>query len=274
MPAKNYTIGVLDSGFGGISVLNELIQNDTAQQYLYYADLFNSPYGDKPVDEVYAVSKEATQFLFSKGVDAVVLACNTATSAAADRLRQEYSLPIFGMEPAVKPAIQENPNGKVAVFATSLTLTEKKFAYLLESLDANRRILKVSCDGLAKVIDLGDSQEIENYISNLSKQITGKFSAVLGCTHYVLVKDVFQKVFPDAAFYDGNWGTVRHIKNSLYNNESKKCCSITIYLHGGSSKSFELCLSHIKNLTCEVNLCKIHQHTKTPEWIQKPVAVL
>jgi glutamate racemase len=274
MHIQSHTIGVLDSGLGGISVLNELIQNNTAQRYLYYGDLFNSPYGEKSVDEVYTVTKEATQFLFSKGVDAVVLACNTATSAAAGLLREEYPNPIFGMEPAIKPAIQNHFGDKIAVFATSLTLNEKKFNSLLSSLDANNRVIKIGCDGLAKLIDLGNNQQIENYMNRLSQQIQGHFSAVLGCTHYVLVKDIFQKTFPDAVFYDGNWGTVKHIKNSLYNNEPQKCSSITIYLHGGSFQSFELCLSHIKNLTCEVNLCKIHQHTKTPEWIQKPVVTL
>ena len=126
-------IGFFDSGIGGITVLNEAIKQLPNEDYIYFADTDNTPYGVKPKDEVKKYILAAIDFIYAKGVDAIVIACNTATSIAIEDLREKYNIPILGMEPAVKPAIEKNhsTNKRVLVTATPLTLKEEKLKNLM-----------------------------------------------------------------------------------------------------------------------------------------------
>lgn len=248
---EKITLGVFDSGFGGVSVLNELIANLSQVKFLYYADLAHSPYGEKSSKEVFELTSKACDYLISQACDAILVACNTATSVAIESLRQKYSLPIFGMEPAIKPALFENPSNLVAVLATSLTLREDKFMQLKYRLNGNSRILPIPCNGLAKLIDLLDFDGVERFVSpilnNLDRQNISV--SVLGCTHYVLVKYIIQKLSPNLRLYDGNIGTVKHIakKLDLSFQSSSEVAELKIYLNTQNEKDYLILKHYLQN---------------------------
>ena len=126
-------IGVMDSGMGGISVLRELVRLLPNENFIFYGDSAHAPYGSRSNDEIYNMTENVIHRLLEEGVKAVVIACNTASSVAGGKLREEYpELPIVAIEPALKPAVIGCPGGRVVVLATEATLREKKFAGLLE----------------------------------------------------------------------------------------------------------------------------------------------
>ena len=133
MDNKRRPIGFFDSGVGGLSVMREALKIMPNEDYIYFGDSKNAPYGTRTVDEVRKLTFDAVDFLLSKGVKGIVIACNTATSAAVAALRMEYpELPIVGIEPALKPAVELNKEGSILIMATSMTLKEKKFNNLME----------------------------------------------------------------------------------------------------------------------------------------------
>ena len=126
-------IGFFDSGVGGLSVLREAIKIMPNEDYIYFGDSKNAPYGTKTVDEVRELTFKAVEFLLSKGVKGIAIACNTATSAAVADLRKTYpELPLVGIEPALKPAVELNKDGDILIMATSMTLKEEKFKRLMD----------------------------------------------------------------------------------------------------------------------------------------------
>jgi len=125
-------IGFIDSGVGGVSVLKEAVKLLPNENYIYFGDSKNAPYGIKSVKEVQKLTFDACEFLINHNAKALVIACNTATSAAINELRKKYkSIPVIGIEPALKPAVELNRKGKIIVMATPMTLAEKKFNELM-----------------------------------------------------------------------------------------------------------------------------------------------
>ncbi|TGM61930.1 glutamate racemase [Leptospira adleri] len=210
-------IGLMDSGMGGLSVLKEILKYEADLEVVYFGDLKNSPYGEKKVSTVLDLTRDVCNRLIREEVEAILLACNTATSAAAETLRKEFSIPIFGMEPAIKPAILQNPGKRVALLATPVTQKEEKLQKLKKELNADDLLLPISCPGLAGFVDRGDFVGAEEYLQPILRDLReqGVEIAVLGCTHYVFLKDIFLKNIPDLKLYDGNSGTIKHLLNSL-----------------------------------------------------------
>lgn len=131
MNVKNMPIGFFDSGVGGLSVLREAIKLLPNEDFIYFGDSKNAPYGTKSVDEVRELSFKASELLLKYSVKAIVVACNTATSAAIENLRNTYkNMPIIGIEPALKPAVELKREGKIVIMATPMTLSEKSFIIL------------------------------------------------------------------------------------------------------------------------------------------------
>lgn len=194
-------IGVFDSGVGGISVLQHIHALLPHEQLLYLADSRYAPYGSKTPEEIQSRCFEIADFLTAKGVKAIVVACNTATAAAIDAMRAKYDLPIFGMEPAVKPAAEASKNGIIGVLATVGTLQSAQFAGLLESYGRNVKVVTQGCVGLVECIERGELNA-ENTV-NLLKQYCqplleeGADTIVLGCTHYPFVKPLIQQIVGD-----------------------------------------------------------------------------
>lgn len=214
-------IGVFDSGVGGISVLAELTKVLPNEDFIYYGDSKNAPYGTKTTEEVIKLSEDCVISLTDMGVKAIVIACNTATSAAAKILREKYSkLPIIGIEPAVKPAAVFKENSKILVMATPMTLKREKFKNLISSYNDNQEILPLPCPGLVELIEDGktDSLETKNFLNDLLSPYFKENidSVVLGCTHYPFVKKLIKEVFPyEVHVFDGGAGTARETKRRL-----------------------------------------------------------
>ena len=132
MNQKRDPIGVFDSGVGGISTLREMIRELPDERFIYFGDMANAPYGTKNTEEVITCVRSVVDRLMEQNIKALVIACNTATGAAAAVLRDELSIPVVGMEPALKPASKARKNGSVLVLATPLTLHQEKFENLMK----------------------------------------------------------------------------------------------------------------------------------------------
>ncbi|MDH4217111.1 MAG: glutamate racemase [Gallionella sp.] len=192
------TIGVFDSGVGGLSVLHHIRRTLPDAHLVYVADSGHVPYGDKSADYIKQRSRILTRFLISQGAEAIVIACNTATATAIASLRDEFSLPIIGMEPAVKPAVTASRSGVVGVLATVGTLESARFAALLEKYAGNVEIVTQGCPGLVERIELGDLAGpetralVERYTSPLLAR--GADTLILGCTHYPFLAPLISEV--------------------------------------------------------------------------------
>lgn len=220
MNDNSSSIGFLDSGFGGITVLSEALKQLPNENYIYYADIEHVPYGTKTKDEVRTYIFDAVEFLVSQGIKALVVACNTATSIAVRDLRSMYNFPIAGMEPAVKPAV-ENGNGKrVLVLATPLTLKEEKFHNLVQRVDTEHIV-----DYLAfpELVDLAEHMVFDNdRVIPIIKEKLSTFDIssyktfVLGCTHFPLYRKIFKEILPkDINIIDGSVGTIKYLRHLL-----------------------------------------------------------
>jgi len=212
-------IAVFDSGIGGISVLSSAIKRLPQENFIYFADIAHAPYGEKTAEEVRRLMGNNCDYLLSKGIKALVIACNTATSAAAWQLRDKLSIPVLGVEPAVKPAVAENC-GKIAVLATSLTIKEEKFSHLLAELVADQQIIPLACPGLMELAEQDPfSAAARDYLENLLRPYADEIDAVvLGCTHYVFFRPLLAELFPYLQVYDGNQGVSRHLEKVLLDN--------------------------------------------------------
>ena len=214
-------VGVFDSGLGGISVLKELTKVLPNEDFIYLGDSYNAPYGTKSIERVTELSENNVKLLLEYGVKAIVIACNTATSAAAEFLREKYKdIPIIGIEPAVKPAVQYKKNSTIVVMATPVTLSEEKFLILADSFKDEADIIPLPCPGLAELVEKGktEGEEISLYLKNLFDKLENKKidSIVLGCTHYPFVKAEIEKAFSySVKIFDGGEGTARETKRRL-----------------------------------------------------------
>lgn len=216
--ADKRPIAVFDSGVGGISVLRELYAFMPNENYIYFGDSANAPYGSKSVSEVLKLSENITDRLIAMDAKAIVIACNTATSVAAAYLRDKYKeFPIIGVEPALKPAVLHKEKSAVAVMATPITLREEKFKKLMASFEDKAEIIPVPCEKLAGMIEKGilSGKELEEYIKELFTPLGKIDSVVLGCTHYPFIKDSVKKVLGDVSVFDGGEGTARETMRRL-----------------------------------------------------------
>ena len=221
MSTDNRPIGVLDSGLGGISVLRELVKLMPGEDFIYYGDSANAPYGTRTPEEVIDLTKKDVEFLLERGAKAIVVACNTATSVAIKELRAAYEevLPVIGIEPALKPAVKAKEHSKVVVMATPMTLSQTKFNSMMHIYEDDANIIKMPCPGLVEYIESGvlDGPVLDAY---LEKQFAPYDKAeidavVLGCRHYPLIREVIQKHLPGVFVYDGGFGTAKQTKRRL-----------------------------------------------------------
>ena len=211
-------IGFFDSGVGGISVLSEARRLLPNENFIYYGDNGNAPYGPRPIGDIRRLSEAAVERLFERDIKALVIACNTATSAYADILRaRRTDIPIIGMEPALKPAHFARHGGKVIALATEATLHLEKYERLMDLYGDD--VISVVGKGLVELVEAGlsQSEEAEAAIRELlapyqSRQID---AIVLGCTHYPFLRRHIQALFPEAEIFDGRTGTVTRLRSLL-----------------------------------------------------------
>lgn len=213
----NDPIGVFDSGLGGLSVVATLQKMLSNENIIYFGDSARNPYGTKPKQVVRDYSFEIAEHLRKKGVKAIVIACNTATSVAAKALREHYhDLDIIGMEPALKPAANMKTPSTIAVWATELTLKEEKFIHLMERFEKDHNIIRIGCPKLVELVEhdqLDNTELVDTVLKDyLSKSLNAEF-IVLGCTHFLFYKERLQKLIPDGVqLIDGNEGTVNRVR--------------------------------------------------------------
>lgn len=214
-------IGVFDSGVGGISVLRELVAWMPNENYIFFGDSRNAPYGTKTLREVQELTCADADYLIGMGVKALVVACNTATSAAIQVLREKYpQMPVIGIEPALKPAVLVKTHPRVLVMATPMTLREKKFRNLMRQFEACADIVPLPCPGLVEYVERGELQSAQ--LEQFLRGIFAKFEAdsvdcvVLGCTHYPFVRRMIERVLGNQVqIFDGGAGTARETQRRL-----------------------------------------------------------
>lgn len=201
-PAPTGVVGVLDSGVGGLSVLIHLRALLPAERLYYFADQAHIPYGPRPADEVRAFTAGITRFLLRGGAKLIVVACNTATAAALDYLRQTFpNVPFVGMEPAVKPAAQTTRSGKVGVLATPTTLNSHRYAGLMARFGGGIEVFEDPCAGLVQLIEAGELATPATY--DLLRRVVepmlvaGVDTLVLGCTHYPFIRPALHQIVGD-----------------------------------------------------------------------------
>lgn len=219
---KNHNpIGVFDSGLGGIGVLRQLMQTLPHEDFIYLGDSKNAPYGVHGREKVLQLSLDCWAKLQEQGCKALVVACNSATSASIEELRQGFpDVPIIGIEPALKPAVEHFDHPNVLVLATEITLFEKKFNNLMQSFVDRASIYTLPAPGIVPLVEQGKVYGIE--ILAYLRELLAPFahvrfdSMVLGCTHFPFVKQaIFEALGYDLAFFDGAEGTARETKRRL-----------------------------------------------------------
>ncbi|ETI91776.1 glutamate racemase [Clostridium butyricum] len=254
MDIKNSPIGFFDSGVGGLSVLKEAISIMPNENYIYFGDSKNAPYGTKELDEVKHLTFNAVDFLRKKNVKAIVVACNTATSAAIEEIRNKHNdIPIIGIEPALKPAVKLNRSGKIIIMATPMTLREKKFKQLMVKYQEDSNIVPMPCAGLVEFIENGilEGDELEKYLKNKFDIYCDDIAAiVLGCTHYPFIKETLAKVVgSEIPLIDGGAGTSHELQRKLEEkgtiSDSKNIGNVEIYNSTNDMKVIDFCYNLI-----------------------------
>ncbi|MBN1989967.1 MAG: glutamate racemase [Bacteroidales bacterium] len=202
MVDRSFKIGVFDSGAGGLTVLKELVKAMPHCSYLYFADSANCPYGNKPQDEIVALSTRITRFLLSKGCDLIVVACNTATAAAIDHLRASFGVPFVGMEPAVKPAAIRTKTNSIGVLATAGTFKGRLYKETSKRYAAEVAVCYQVGEGLVELVEQGKAESDEadallrKYVDPML--VRGIDELVLGCTHYPFFIPALRRILPSS----------------------------------------------------------------------------
>jgi len=217
---RPWVIGVFDSGVGGLSVLKEIRALLPDVDVVYIADSAHVPYGEKTQEYILDRSRSLTAFLITQGADLVVVACNTATAAAAVGLRTEFSIPMVGMEPAVKPAMAATKSGTVGVLATTGTLASAKFAALLTRYQGDRIVITEPCPGWVDAVEHGElsGPRVEALVAKHVQLLTGRGADVLilGCTHYPFLRPIVESIAgPNVVVLDTGAAVARQVERRL-----------------------------------------------------------
>lgn len=216
----NQKIGIFDSGIGGVTVLKEIVKILPNEDYIYYSDSINNPYGDKKDKEIIKICDNIVKYFIERECKAIVIACNTASAKSASILRKKYPhIPIIAIEPAYKMVHDFAYNKTTLVMATKGTIESEKFHKLYNTYNNNNTYL-IACKGLADIIEEGNEQKIKKYLKeNLSEYVGIVQNVVLGCTHYPLVETEIKEVLGDVEFFNGACSLAKHLKQVLETQE-------------------------------------------------------
>lgn len=215
---NNNKIGMFDSGIGGLTVLKELRKLLPNENYIYYADSKNNPYGEKSDSELMNIVTDIVDFLISKDVKIIVIACNTATTRCINRLRKMYPNMIFvGTEPAIKVACDKNFKNTLVMATPGTIKSERTHELVKLNKRSDQKITLLPCKGLADAIESGNKDRVNKVLHKLLDKYTNQNidSIVLGCTHYPHAKKNIKEIFPNAKLIDGNKGVSKQVKRQL-----------------------------------------------------------
>ena len=230
----NRKIGLFDSGLGGLSILKELRKILPNEDYLFYEDSINNPYGEKDEEELLKITSNIVDYLLKEDCKIIVIACNTATTSCMKKLREKYKETIFiGTVPAIKVAYDNNCKNTL-ILSTPYTMKSKRVHELLEDYKhPYQTIYNESGKNLANLIENNKQEEIDNLLDEILIPYKDKIdSIVLGCTHYPLIKEEIKKKLPNVKILDGSLGVSNEVKRQLENhnllNNSSEFGSLTI----------------------------------------------
>ena len=225
MNSKN-PIGVFDSGLGGISVLHTMHSLLPNENLIYLGDSKYNPYGTKTKEEITKRCIAICDEFIKQDVKAIVIACNTATSACVKLLREKYDVDIIGMEPALKVACDRGSNQRIAVWATELTLSEKKFANLMDRFKDEHHIVKVPCPKLVRMVE---DDKLDD--TNLVESVLKEYLAACDYKNLPFYTKYLERLCPNIHIIEGSVGTTLHTKDLLEQkgllNRSDEIGSIT-----------------------------------------------
>ena len=213
---KEDKIGIFDSGIGGVTVLKEIIKILPNENYIYYSDSKNNPYGDKPNEEVKQICNNIVKYLINKKCKVIVIACNTASTKAVKFLREQYpQIPFIAIEPAYKMVYDYSYEKTTLVMATKGTIESERFNLLLKKYN-NHKTYLLPCIGLADIIEQGDTEKIKKYLAKNIGIYKGKVeNVVLGCTHYPLIQKEIKEALGQVQFFNGAPNLAKHLKEVL-----------------------------------------------------------
>lgn len=214
-------IGIFDSGIGGVTVLKEILKILPNENYIYYSDSKNNPYGDKSKEELIEICNNIVEILINKQCKAIVIACNTASAKTVETLRKLYpNIPFIAIEPAYKMVHDYAYDDSTLVMATKGTIESEKFNLLYNKYNNNKTEI-LPCVGLANIIEDGNNEEILRYLEKNLTQYKGNMkNVVLGCTHYPLIQNQIKTVLgEDVIFFNGAPNLAKHLKNILHEKE-------------------------------------------------------
>ncbi|MCL1901443.1 MAG: glutamate racemase [Firmicutes bacterium] len=258
---KDSYIAFFDSGMGGLSVLKTAVELYPFENYLYYADVLNAPYGNYSKKKIFELTKTGISEILKHDVKAIVLACNTATNVGAAALRNELNIDILGLEPALKPAAAKITDGKILVLATNATVKQQKFKTLCQNYNVNNNLIISPQKHLARDIENNFfdkknlSQKLDKYLKDYNNIISG---CVLGCTHYVLIKDLIREKLKNTELFDGNTGVILNLFKTL-----RKKGLVSINKTGS-----------VKLITTDKNQHKRHEYAKILNSFQLSVEII
>jgi glutamate racemase len=225
-------VGVFDSGVGGLTVLHECLVTMPHEDFVYLGDHARLPYGPRPLDDVRRFAFEIANFLQAQGVKLVVNACNTATSAALPQLQEELDVPVVGViTPEAHAAVQATRNRRIGLLATEGTVAAGRYAELVHALDAGVALVPIACPQLVPLIESDDpfgattTEAVREYAAPLKEADVD--TVILGCTHYPLIRPIFQRVFGrDVTLVFSAEETAREVAETLarkgYENDEKR----------------------------------------------------
>lgn len=219
-------IAFFDSGLGGLTVLSEAMKELPQEDFLFYADTLHVPYGTKAKEDVKSYIHHAMETIMKEEVKAIVVACNTATSMAISDLRKAYPIPVIGMEPAVKPAVEINRSSgkRILVLATPLTIKESKYRDLVRRVDSMHIVDSLPLPELVEHCEAlnFDQKVMKDYFTKQfeSFDLNEYGTIVLGCTHYPFYKSILSDLLPaHIRLIDGSKGTVNRLIQVLSDND-------------------------------------------------------
>ncbi|MGE0077049.1 MAG: glutamate racemase [Bacteroidales bacterium] len=261
MNANCNPIGVFDSGAGGLSVLSELVQTLPHETFLYFADSANCPYGPKSPQKVIELANCITKFLLEKNCKLIVVACNTATAAAIDHLRNTFEIPFIGMEPAIKPASLSTKTKSIGVLATAGTFKGRLYIETSKKYASDVNVCYQIGDGLVELVESGKAQSIETE-TLLKKYVDPMIDCnidhlVLGCTHYPFLKPILEKILPNGInIIDPAPAVAKQTQSILEQNNLNNNCHSNPAINFYSSGSTEI----LKNLINSSESLKRYPH--------------
>jgi glutamate racemase len=218
----NKLIGIIDSGVGGLSISSKLIENLPNESFIYLADSKNCPYGERSSEEIYKLTKKMIEFLLKRDIKLLVIACNTITVTSIEKLRKDYpKLPIVGIVPVIKTAVEKTKNQKIGIFSTRVTAASKNQKDLIEKFAKDFQVINLGSSKLVKLIENLDFEAIDKVlVQELESFKTGNIDTLaLGCSHFPLIKDKIQKVLPSVLILDSSDAVVRQVTRILEANK-------------------------------------------------------